>query len=320
VLLLPNAVCLSDAQLATIRDFVLAGGGLVATADTSLADAFGRSRGDFGLADLFGVHFVRHAPDGDYGELQYREGEGYREIPEAYVRIGASDHPVTDGLDAGRLVPVSDAWWVGSNERPVPDYVITDPEADAHILAELYLPAGGEFGTPFRFPLGHPPGIVARQAGDGRVVYFASGISQHYFRRGLPALRALLNGAVDWAAGTPRLVRLDAPVTVFSHLTDFAGPSDLLLPGASRALVLHLINYTGNMHEVPAYRVEYVAPVGPIAATFTLPIDAEVVEVTILGEETHLPWTRDGKTVSVTIDELGTHAVVLVQLADGGSA
>ena len=113
---------------------------------------------------------------------------------------------------------------------------------------------------------------------------------------------------------------MDAPLTVFSHLTEFAGPSDLLLPGADRALALHLINYTGNMHEVPAYRVEYVAPIGPIATTFTLPGGCDVVGVTTLGGASNLPWTRDGDTLSLTIDELGTHKVVLVHLAEGGPA
>jgi hypothetical protein len=316
VLVLPNAVCLSDEQLDLIRTFVANGGGLVATADTSLSDERGNRREDFGLADLFGVRLIGHAPDGDYGELQYREGEGYREIPEAYFKVTDPAHPLMTGVRSDQLIPVSDAWWVGANERPVPDYVLTEPVADTAVAAELYLPAGGEFGTAFRFPFGHPPGIVANRYGEGRVVYIGAGISQHYLRRGWPVLRRLLNNAVYWAAKTPRPVRIDAPLTVFSHLTAYRGS---LHPGATETLALHLVNYTGNMHESSGYRVEYVAPVAPIAVTFELPETAEPIGVTRVSDGAALAYERDGSRLSLTIDGLGTHETVLVHLVEGAA-
>ncbi|MDD5705141.1 MAG: beta-galactosidase trimerization domain-containing protein [Kiritimatiellae bacterium] len=56
VVILPNAVCLSEQQMATLKTFVEAGGNLIATHQTSLADETGAARADFGLADLLGVH------------------------------------------------------------------------------------------------------------------------------------------------------------------------------------------------------------------------------------------------------------------------
>jgi hypothetical protein len=56
LLILPNAVCLSDGQLAAVRQFVRDGGCVIATHRTSLADENGANRSDFGLADLLGVH------------------------------------------------------------------------------------------------------------------------------------------------------------------------------------------------------------------------------------------------------------------------
>ncbi len=56
LLILPNAVCLSAAQREAVREFVRAGGRLIATHRTSLADETGAPCPDFGLADLFGVH------------------------------------------------------------------------------------------------------------------------------------------------------------------------------------------------------------------------------------------------------------------------
>src|SRR5436309_5884777 len=60
-LILPNVAALSDEQCRQLRAFVARGGGLVATYETSLCDERGARRPDFGLADLFGVSFVRRA-------------------------------------------------------------------------------------------------------------------------------------------------------------------------------------------------------------------------------------------------------------------
>jgi len=50
VLVLPNTACLDSAQVTAIEQFVRNGGGLVASCDTSLFDAFGDPRDDFALA------------------------------------------------------------------------------------------------------------------------------------------------------------------------------------------------------------------------------------------------------------------------------
>ncbi len=62
LLILPNAVCLSDVQLEAVRRFVHAGGCLIAIHRTSLADETGAPRPDFGLADLLGVHLSDKPP------------------------------------------------------------------------------------------------------------------------------------------------------------------------------------------------------------------------------------------------------------------
>ncbi len=54
-LILPNIAALSSGQCTQLRQFVERGGSLVATYETSLYDEWGVRRGDFGLADLFGL-------------------------------------------------------------------------------------------------------------------------------------------------------------------------------------------------------------------------------------------------------------------------
>lgn len=57
VLCLANEACLSGEQVAAVRRFVAAGGGLVASGETSLYNDQGVRRPDFGLADVFGASF-----------------------------------------------------------------------------------------------------------------------------------------------------------------------------------------------------------------------------------------------------------------------
>ena len=57
-LILPNIAALSDRQCAQLSDFVMHGGRLVATHETSLYDEWGVPRKDFGLASLFGASFT----------------------------------------------------------------------------------------------------------------------------------------------------------------------------------------------------------------------------------------------------------------------
>ncbi|MEN6495511.1 MAG: beta-galactosidase trimerization domain-containing protein [Thermoguttaceae bacterium] len=59
VLCLANEACMSDEQVQRVREFVNRGGGLIATHETSLYDEKGQRRGDFGLADVFGVHYTK---------------------------------------------------------------------------------------------------------------------------------------------------------------------------------------------------------------------------------------------------------------------
>src|SRR5262249_2402520 len=69
LLVLPNVAVLTDGQCAAIRAFVMRGGGLLATWETSLKDEWGDPRPDFALAELFGAHWGGQAVEG--GENSY---------------------------------------------------------------------------------------------------------------------------------------------------------------------------------------------------------------------------------------------------------
>lgn len=80
VLVLPNTAALSDAMLASIRQWVLDGGHLVATGDTALYDEWAEPRAKWGLAELLKVASpdelrVPHAVEHRTGTVTYIPGD-----------------------------------------------------------------------------------------------------------------------------------------------------------------------------------------------------------------------------------------------------
>src|SRR5262249_5291576 len=88
-LLAPNAAYLSDAHCRQIRDYVAAGGSLLATFETSRYSEWGDPRPDFALADLFGASVA---------------GDLVGPVGNSYMRIGER-HPILTGFEGTALLP-----------------------------------------------------------------------------------------------------------------------------------------------------------------------------------------------------------------------
>ncbi|HEU4901764.1 MAG TPA: alpha-amylase family protein, partial [Flavisolibacter sp.] len=58
LVILPNIRCMSEKEIAVLKTYVRDGGNLMATYATSLCDATGKERADFGLSELFGVRYA----------------------------------------------------------------------------------------------------------------------------------------------------------------------------------------------------------------------------------------------------------------------
>ncbi|MGI8912616.1 MAG: hypothetical protein ACR2JY_02305, partial [Chloroflexota bacterium] len=221
VLCLANEASMSDAAVQTVREFVAAGGGLVATFETSLLDEHGVRRHDFGLADVFGVH----AGDGVIG------GPGVYD----YHLATETPHPVTAGLGAAA-------------RTPYPEMLLpVQPGANVEVLVRViqpgpsYYPATGDHIGRLRDSLmvGRRtdfPFVTACSFGKGRVVYFAGRPDSTYLHWGVPEMRQWLANAVRWVSGDvlPVEVRAAAPV----------GVGLFEQPGR---WILHLMNYGGSL-------------------------------------------------------------------------
>jgi hypothetical protein len=179
VLCLANEACLSDEQVEAVRRFVADGGGLVATHETSLYDQNGVRRKDFGLADVFGVHYEKM-------------------LPAAQRRIAAlGEHPVTRDIAAAALP--------AHNE---PHLLVTLAEGEC--LARLVSDDAEKTA------INAPPAIVVHSYGKGRVVYLPGRWDGIQSLRISPAIEKLFSNAAGWAAGEPLPVKLtaSAPIAV----------------------------------------------------------------------------------------------------------
>ncbi|MBV8820887.1 MAG: beta-galactosidase trimerization domain-containing protein, partial [Acidobacteriaceae bacterium] len=160
-LILPNIAALSDEQCRQLRDYVHAGGNIVATHETSLYDEWGVRRNDFGLASLFGASFA---------------GRVDTDVHNSYLNIDKDEqtgrfHPIVHGLeDATRII--NGTYWVQT--RPV------TPMHAALTLVPSYpdLPMEEVYA---RVPRTDVPGIYAREEGQGRVVYFPFDIDRTFW-------------------------------------------------------------------------------------------------------------------------------------------
>jgi hypothetical protein len=259
VLVLPNAAALSDAQSAAVREYVRAGGGLVATCDTSLCDELGRRRPDFTLADVFGVHHrgtpktaeVRRELDANFAvhldESYWRERTGV-------ATLTWKENPLLRDPRLEELVPGRSVLFRGPQLR------VSEPETAAEVAARFQPEGSSEASL---------PAIVTRTFGKGRVVYLAAGLDAALWSYSFPYLRRMLTRAIDWAAGQPLPIAVEAPMCV--QATFFTRPA-----AGGRQTVVHLFNGldTGANHGLPAMDVplrEEAVLISGIRVRFTGP-------------------------------------------------
>ncbi len=294
VVVLPNALCMSDGEADAFREYVRQGGTLVASYRTSLCDPWERLRPDFALGDVFGVRSLQRTltpfitllmplPD---GLLETEDWEG------RIVSLPGPAQLCETRPGARSLVMLHDRYR-------------RDPAKRASCLHNIY---------PCVEPAG--PAVVENRFGRGRCVYFSGSIFEAYLVNGIPALRRL---AVRWAmAGEIRdkaLIRLDAPASV--EMTAWAQPD------RSRLLV-HLVNYQsapGRLNldvesSLALPLVEDVLPVHDLVVHAAVrPGQVRSARLRPAGEA--LPVEPAGDRVRIRVPRIHIHDIVELELEPG---
>lgn len=256
VLVLAGAAALSDEQILAIRNFVEAGGGLVATGESSLCDELGRPRPDFALADLFGVSY-RGRPEAAV-QRENLDANFAVTVDEAYwkQRIGAArlqwkDSSILNDRVLAELVPSRSATFKG------PQVLVTDPKPD-ELIAEM---------TPSGSTLPPIPAVIARRFGAGRVVYLPACLDAAMWSYAYPYQRRILTKLIEWAAGDANqpAFQVDAPKCVQATFWQQSSPENASAPPRRRTIIhfFNGLNTTAN-HGLPAVDVQLREETVPI--------------------------------------------------------
>jgi len=291
VVVLPNAVCMSDAEAEALRAYVREGGTLVSSYRTGLANEWNEPREDFALADVFGVSYTGRRAD-PYRTFDFvlPEGQFSTEPWESrFVAMRQSVLECTLRQGATSLVDIHDRYRPDSDIRysGMHNYYVKDE------------------------PL--CPGLVEHRFGRGRSIYCAGKVFSAYLFTGVWTLRKLM---LVWPLERERAeacpVRLEA------------GPASVELgawaqPERNRVLV-HLVNYQsapGRMNLVPELPlVDRVEPVHDLLLRTTFGVkDIQEAKLQPAGEALAVE-ERGGRAV-VRIPRVHVHEIVELVLRPG---
>jgi SAM-dependent methyltransferase len=290
VLVLPNLAAMSGDQCAAVRGFVEAGGGLVATGETSLYDEEGRRRADFGMADLFGAHATGEHRGSFSGPAPspWSSWEGH-----TYLRFStaAARPPGLEGFEDTDILPF------GGRLEVV--------HADAAALVPLTLvpdfPQSPPENVWMREPRTRIPGLVLRASvGRGRVAYLPVDLDRCFGRDRIPDHARLFANLVLWASRRPMPVAVEGPGLLDVHLYRQPG-----------RLVFHVVNLT-NPAAFRPYATE-LHPVGPLMVRVARPPDLRPVRARRLVAGGEIPLGSVSGGAEFQLDRVVDHEVVVIE-------
>lgn len=272
-LLVPNAAYLDDAACEGIRQYVAAGGSLLATFETSRYTGWGDARRDFGLGDVLGVT---------------ASGDIIGPLPNSYMRI-ERPHPILDGFEGTALLP--------GPESRVPIRASGDHAVPAPLTVVPNYPAFPPEMVFPRTPRTDEPAVVLREPGGARVAYFAGDIDRTFWRSGNPDLAQLLQNTVRWLLrDTPGPVAIsgDGVVEAFAWETE---------PGYA----LHVLNYT-NPNMTRAF-IRRAYPIGAQHVRFAVAPGRRITAVQALRADRALRFTQRDSIVEFDIPAIADFEV-----------
>jgi hypothetical protein len=280
VVLLENAACLSDKSAQRLRDYVNAGGGLVATYESSLYDEGGQKRPDFALGDIFGAKYT--ASNQHSGSLLPREPLQAPLSAETAKLLQANVNDITGAPQGG--IPFSG------------DSVLVSPANPAESLVRFWCTPQGQKVT-------EATGLVARQVGRGKAVYLPLSLGKAAYWCNYAYLDGLMADSLRWAA------RSKSPVEVVAPRTVIAVPQHQ----GSRSIV-HLLNDLSSFSRAAVVKGDSIAlrqeviPVRGVKVTFR---DPSLKRFTLQPSGLRLTAVKGPDGATVTVPEVGWHEMVV---------
>ena len=281
LLILADAAALSDAQCAAIRAYVARGGSVLATFATSLYDELGRRRGDFGLADVFGVSFggrIDGPMQNSYLALEPDAATGRRH----QILDGLDDTPrIINGVFRVHVTPTAEFPSPVTLIPSYPDLPMEDvyPRVTRTETREVYL----------------------RDLGRSRIAYIPWDIDRTFWDVMSIDHGRLLRNTIAWAANEPPPVDVTGP-----------GLLDVTVWRQRGSMTVHLVNLTNPMMMKGPLRE--AIPIGPQRVTIQLPAGTRARKVQLLTAGVSPRVERSGAVMTVIVPSIEIHEVIAIDL------
>ena len=281
LLILADAAALSDDQCRAIREYVSRGGSVLATFASSLADASGRRRENFGLADLFGVTFTGKID----GPMQ-----------NSYLSLDADPstrrrHPVLAGLDGTPRI-INGVFRL--DVRPTIDF----PSPVTLIPTYPDLPMEDVYP---RIAHTTTRELYLRDLGRSRVAYIPWDIDRSLWDVMCVDHLQLLRNTIEWTANEPSPVVVKGP-----------GLLDVTVWRQRDSMTVHLVNLSNPMMMKGPLRE--VIPIGSQQVTVRLPEGSRAKKVQLLTAGKTVDYRLTGTVMTLTVPSIDVHEVVAIDL------
>lgn len=308
-IVLANTACMSEVQARELERYVVDGGGLVATYQTSLYTERGYERYDFLIHSLIGGHYY-----------------GLKRTSWSYIKL-LYNHPVVKNIDT-KLILWGDMDYDFKSSRVESDLAY-------HTLVKLYsgvslakiVDSISDYG--FEYTLGKSPppawrsvdtpAIIVNYSGKGRIVYFTGQLGRMFWRTGLPEYHKLILNAVMWVSQENPPFKTNAPETV-----------RILMYRAkdNSRIIFHIVNQTVNQRILlrpvgsPKYRTPgysgsvAVHPPRQLIPVYNIELRVGVGEgkyrVYDAIEGREIKYRREGEEIVFTIDRIEDYKLIVL--------
>lgn len=232
LVILANATCMSDAQIAMLEAYVARGGSVIAAFETSTRDEAGKPRHALGLGKVLGATLVAAARG---------------PVKNTYVAING-DHPIAAGYDGASRI-------IGGT------HLLAVDAAAGSAAPFLFVPDFPDLPMEEVYPREEPKGaaVIAREhAGGGRTVYIPWNIGGTFWQVLAADHQRLIENAVRWALGRRPNVEVSGRAVL-----------DIALREGKDQLVVAIVNLANPMMMKGPIREVY--PVGRQVVSVAVP-------------------------------------------------
>jgi uncharacterized membrane protein len=285
VIIIPDAVVMTDKQINVLKEYVDNGGTLICTGKTSLMNPNGVARDNFGLSDVFHTNYIN--------TINYQVSF-----------IIPTDHAVCNDIDTREQIPVR-GLQIKNECFQDTDIIAYIALPNSEIVHGVRLIAFDEADVAAEKTTEYPAAVASRY-GKGRCVYFSGDITGVYGSYGYPSLRKLLLNAIDYCCGDRKPLTVRAPLNV--EINCFKKDGNTLI---------HFLNYTTNHLRV------FIGHGGPQSEEGIPCRDIEVEyrlnggkpqRVYLVSAKKEIQFNVDGDMIRFTVPKVDVHEIALIEM------